>query len=192
MAGCLRQVLGDHAGVLDKFWSHSETVAMLCQRIAQQACPALLDTAYIVGLFHDCGIPLMMKRFPGYGGYLIPALGYDTRGVELEEEHFGTHHGSAGALLARTWSMPVETCKVIREHHWTDLTLHLAPESMSMLAVLHLAERIELTLVERGTEIFTGHDCSRQQAMASALHLKVETMRDLAEDLHDSLCAEDS
>jgi HD-like signal output (HDOD) protein len=192
MAGCLRQVLGDQVGVLDKFWSHSETVAMLCQKIAQQACPVLYDSAYIVGLFHDCGIPLMMTRFPGYGSYLMSALSYDSRGVELEEQHFGTHHGSAGALLARTWSMPVETCKVIREHHWTDLTLHLAPESMSMLAVLHLAERIELTLVESGTEIFSDQESSRQQAIASALNMKVESMRELANDLQDSLKVEDN
>ena len=79
------------------------------------------DQAYTYGLFRDCGIPVMLKRFPDYAAVLAranddPLLPY------TEVEHFGLpdfpiDHTLVGFLLAEDWWLPEEIAIAIRHHH---------------------------------------------------------------------------
>ncbi len=53
--------------VYEAFWARSHTIAQLAMLIAderQTVCNILPDQAYLAGIFHDCGVPLLMQRFP--------------------------------------------------------------------------------------------------------------------------------
>jgi hypothetical protein len=54
--------------VYEAFWARSHTIAQLAMLIAdeRQVCNILPDQAYLAGIFHDCGVPLLMQRFPAY------------------------------------------------------------------------------------------------------------------------------
>ena len=51
---------------LNRFWDTAQDVAMTCLTLAKRTGIQPADEAYTLGLFHDCGVPLMLKRFPSY------------------------------------------------------------------------------------------------------------------------------
>ena len=51
---------------LNRFWDTAQDVAMTCLTLAKRIGSQAGDEAYALGLFHDCGVPLMLKRFPDY------------------------------------------------------------------------------------------------------------------------------
>ena len=51
---------------LNRFWDTAQDVAMTCLTLAKRTGIQAADEAYTLGLFHDCGVPLMLKRFPNY------------------------------------------------------------------------------------------------------------------------------
>ena len=79
------------------------------------------DMAYTYGLFRDCGVPVMLKRFPGYAAVLDRANG-DPLLPYTQVEHFGLpdfpiDHALVGFLLAKDWWLPEEISIAIRHHH---------------------------------------------------------------------------
>ena len=85
------------------------------------------DDAYTFGLFHDCGIPLLMMRFPQYKDVLGQAnRNTQTEFTAIEESLVHTNHALVGSALAQSWWLPEDMCRAIRHHH--DLTV-LAPDS---------------------------------------------------------------
>ena len=51
---------------LESFWRASDDAAVAAAFIAKELKLCKPDTAYMVGLFHDCGIPLMMQNHKNY------------------------------------------------------------------------------------------------------------------------------
>ena len=51
---------------LNRFWDSAQAVAMTCLTLAKRIGYQSPDEAYTLGLFHNCGIPLMVKRFPDF------------------------------------------------------------------------------------------------------------------------------
>jgi HD-like signal output (HDOD) protein len=186
MAGCLRQALGEHSGVMDRFWAHSETVAMLSQKIAYALCPTTAEAAYTVGLFHDCGIPIMLKKFPGYQAHVKGALGFEADVVAAEEAAYETHHGAVGALLCRTWNLPTASCRAIRDHHLAQATDNL------LWAVVQLAERVELKANQRDKPLFAPDESHVFECILKTLSVSPESVQELAIDLIDLLKPEDN
>ena len=104
------------------------------------------DEAYTYALFHDCGIPILLRRFPKYletlrhSGEVI-----DTPFWKIEEDAVGTHHGAVGYFLARSWGLPHELCHAIFSHHDADAMGEqggLSRASRNLIAVGHLAEYV--------------------------------------------------
>jgi len=79
------------------------------------------DEAYTFGLFRDCGIPVMLRRFPAYAGILARAND-DSYQLFTQVERQGLpelpiDHALVGCLLAKNWLLPKEICLAIRHHH---------------------------------------------------------------------------
>ncbi|WP_122490690.1 HDOD domain-containing protein, partial [Pseudomonas viridiflava] len=51
---------------LNCFWDTAHDVAVTSLTLAKRIGSQAVDESYALGLFHDCGIPLMIKRFPDY------------------------------------------------------------------------------------------------------------------------------
>jgi len=103
---------------LDRFWDSSTRVAQLCARLTKEFRGVPADTAYSFGLFHDCGIAVLMGRFPDYRETLQLANStYDRPFTDIEDERHDTNHAVLGYLLCRNWGLPEEISNAALLHH---------------------------------------------------------------------------
>ncbi len=129
--------------VYETFWVRSHAIGQLAMLIADErvaVCNIFPDQAYLAGIFHDCGVLLLMQRFPNYCAEM--RLGTQGVWVDLSDEDrkFNTDHCVVGYLVARHWMLPDFICDAIRYHHVIgEIGLH---EARSMVAILQLAIEI--------------------------------------------------
>lgn len=134
---------------LERFWDASARIARLSGWLAQRVARGTLraDDAYTYGLFRDCGIPILLARFPGYFDILTEANHEANRSfTAIEEATLPTHHAAVGYMLAQSWWLPDETILSIRHHH--DVAILDTPSipptlnSRCLIAVSQLAEHL--------------------------------------------------
>lgn len=134
---------------LNRFWDSAQDVAMACLTLAKRIGYQAPDEAYALGLFHNCGIPLMLKRFPGYMAVLEEAYastGEGQRIVDIENRVLSTNHAVVGYFTAKSWNLPLYLCDAIANHHnalslFSDDSGRDAPIK-TLLAILKMAEHI--------------------------------------------------
>ena len=105
---------------LERFWDASARIARVSGWLTRHVGNHKLrpDDAYTFGLFRDCGIPVLMMRFPEYRGILARANSEEKLGfTAIEEAQLPTNHAMVGSLLAQSWWLPEEICLAIRHHH---------------------------------------------------------------------------
>ncbi len=130
IAGIILRNLFPNTPNMVRFWDASARTARLCAWLAYKLdMPGFHpDDAYTFGLFHDCGIPLLMMRFPQYKDVLGQAnRNTQTEFTAIEESLVHTNHALVGSALAQSWWLPEDMCRASRHHH--DLTA-LAPDSI--------------------------------------------------------------
>lgn len=149
-AQSIKGEMGDDTIVtLNRFWDTAQDVAMTTLSLAKRTGMSAPDEAYALGLFHDCGIPLMLKRFPDYmhvleQGYANAGPGH--RVVDTENRHFNTNHAVVGYYTAKSWRLPAHLTEAIANHHnalaiFSDESSRNGPLK-NLLAVLKMAEHI--------------------------------------------------
>ncbi|WP_169871205.1 HDOD domain-containing protein [Pseudomonas proteolytica] len=134
---------------LNRFWDTAQDVAMTCLTLAKRTGAQAVDEAYALGLFHDCGVPLMLKRFPDYMSVLEDSYakaGPDCRVVDTENRAFHTNHAVVGYYTAKSWRLPEHVTNAIANHHnalaiFSDESAHNSPLK-NLLAILKMAEHI--------------------------------------------------
>jgi len=156
---------------LERFWDASARIALLSGWLAQHLnIPGLrAEDTYTFGLFRDCGIPVLLGRFPHYGNVLMTANGDVTRGfTEVEGVELPTNHAMVGCLLAQNWWLPEEICLAIRNHHdlaaLESIDSKLPVLSRRLIAIAQLAEyivqqQLGLSLTQEWTKL--GAACLR-------------------------------
>ncbi|HEY0285727.1 MAG TPA: HDOD domain-containing protein [Pseudomonas sp.] len=135
--------------VLNRFWDNAQDVAMTSLTLAKRVGSQTVDESYALGLFHDCGIPLMLKRFPEYMSVLEEAYAKaspDTRVVDTENRMLNTNHAVVGYFTAKSWRLPEHVSNAIANHHnalviFQDESGRNAPLK-NLLAILKMAEHI--------------------------------------------------
>lgn len=132
---------------LTSFWDTANDIAMVCATVAKKVGFPNPDEAYTLGLFHNAGIPLMMKRFDGYLGELKNAYGDEhERVIDYENEKFNTNHCVVGYYMAKSWNLPNHICLAIAEHHNTKQIFDTKDGrnqlQKTLLAILKIAENI--------------------------------------------------
>lgn len=132
---------------LERFWDASARIARLSGWLAQRVTKNNLrsDDAYTFGLFRDCGIPILLARFPGYYGVLTAAnQEVSSSFTEIEDAHLPTNHAIVGCLLAQSWWLTDETSFAIRYHHDVSVldtpTIPPSLNSRYQMAVAQFAE----------------------------------------------------
>ncbi|WP_177413205.1 HDOD domain-containing protein [Pseudomonas sp. R3-18-08] len=134
---------------LNRFWDTAQDVAMTCLTLAKRTGAQAVDEAYALGLFHDCGVPLMLKRFPNYMTVLEQGYanaGPDCRVVDTENNAFNTNHAVVGYYTAKSWRLPEHVTDAIANHHnalaiFSDESSR-NPALKNLLAILKMAEHI--------------------------------------------------
>jgi HD-like signal output (HDOD) protein len=136
----LRGALQDpaHARALEALWAHSGAVADLALLALKtghaRGIPA--DAMFTLGMFHDCGLALLCKRFPAYAQALAqPGPWPDIAALDRDNQ---THHAVIGQMVARNWLLAEDIVLAIHHHH--DQAGADLPAAVSrMCAVLNFA-----------------------------------------------------
>jgi len=134
---------------LNRFWDTAQDVAMTCLSLAKRVGVQAGDEAYALGLFHDCGIPLMLKKFPDYMKVLEQAYANasaECRVVDTENKQYNTNHAVVGYYTAKSWRLPEHVTQAIANHHnalaiFSDESCRNTPLK-NLLAILKMAEHI--------------------------------------------------
>ncbi len=141
-AASLASVINDKARrAFDVFWTRAHEIAQMAAIVAEDrvsVCNVFADQAYLAGIFHECGVPVLMMRFPQYCETLHLEDATCWPNLSAEDAKFDVDHCSVGYLVARHWGLPDFVCDAIRFHH--DL-----PEektigaSVSLVAIIQVA-----------------------------------------------------
>lgn len=129
---------------LGRFWDSAMEVAQTALVIARQLAIKNPDEAYTLGLFHNCGVPLLMKRYENYGEVIEQSYAEKTLSItEKENQLIRTNHAVVGYYVSKAWNLPRYLCEAIHDHHNPEHTL--ADEfsdnrKKNLLAVLKMAE----------------------------------------------------
>jgi len=132
---------------LGRFWDSATDVAMVSATIAKQIGTQASDEAYTLGLFHNCGIPLLMKRFADYSDVMREAYANpEPRIIDAENRRLRTNHAVVGYFVAKSWNLPNYICEAIHDHHSAQ-QIFADPDypnsrKKNLLAILKMAEHI--------------------------------------------------
>lgn len=142
----LRQSLGGNLPKFEKFWERSGLTAKIASELAIRIPGVSPDDAYIAALFHDCGIPVLMQKYPDYRETVM-SMGKAGKAIcDVENDYYSTSHAVVGNLLGRTWFLPSHVCKAILYHH--DPTIfsspgeHASTDARNLIGLIHMAECI--------------------------------------------------
>jgi HD-like signal output (HDOD) protein len=140
----LRQSLGGEGQSFDKFWERSTIAASVAEKMAASVPSASREESYIAALFHDCGIPVLMQKFPDYRATVMAE---GKQGIPLcrtEDNHFSTNHAVVGNMLTRSWALPARVSKAILYHHDTTIFTspgdHAGDDVRDLIGLIHMAE----------------------------------------------------
>lgn len=133
--------------ILHRFWDSATDVARSCMLIAQRMHMHDVELAYMLGLFHNAGIPLLLQRFADYSVLMENAyLCHEGRLVDAENRAINTNHAVVSLYIARSWKLPAVLCEAIHEHHNIETCFtnkhHDMSKKKTLIAILKLAEHI--------------------------------------------------
>ena len=143
LASALREVsVQDNSANSVIFWTHSELVSRGCEIVAKKMRPELVQQAFLVGLFHDCAIPILRKKFGDYDSIFNDVLNYQSGVIEIEDGRYSTNHCVMGYLFARSWQLPESVRLAILRHHDDEPNYPDSDEVRALCAILKISEFI--------------------------------------------------
>ncbi|THF62376.1 HDOD domain-containing protein [Pseudothauera nasutitermitis] len=133
----------------EKFWQRSRELAQLASLVAAErvsVCNIFPDQAYMAGVFFDCGVPVLMQRFPDYCKTLLLDGRLDFPSLREEDQRFNVDHCSIGYLVARHWHLPEFIAQAILHH---DTVPHDELGAVrSLVAIVHLAAHARMNMLK--------------------------------------------
>jgi HD-like signal output (HDOD) protein len=140
------ELSNDEIIALGGFWDNAMEIAEACAAIAKQIGYSTPDEAYSLGLFHNCGIPLLMQRFDNYADIITQCYAQDELTItDCENQLLKTNHAVVGYYIAKSWNLPAYISQAIHEHHNVEKVLgdeNQNPQKRTLLAILKMAETI--------------------------------------------------
>lgn len=137
---------------LNHFWEQAAEVAELTAALAQQFTDLPAEEAYMMGLFSDFGVPLLMHAYMDYKKFYDETNQSSRSCLAIAERlRYGFNHYDVGYELGKQWALPRYINQALSLQSLTDevLTDHVAlDESDSIktsLALLDIAKEISDT-----------------------------------------------
>ncbi len=151
------------------FWTRAGEVAQIAAIIAGDkvsTCNVFPDQAYMAGIFHECGVPVLMMRFPDYCKALRLENVSCWPNLAEEDRRFNVDHCSVGYLVARHWGLPDFVCAAIRYHH--ELPTEELGAATSLVAILQLAIHYYHRINEQTNPLWStiGHQVEEELGLA--------------------------
>jgi HD-like signal output (HDOD) protein len=184
----LRLEVGGRFNVaVERFWDTASDVAMISAGIAKSLGNVSADEGYLLGLFHDCGIPLLMMKDSNYVQLLKVANSSRERiFTAVEDEILNTNHAVVGYYVAKSWRIPKRICAGILNHHEPDMFSAGDAELGQLLANLKMAEAISHSV--RRLSDHPEWDRLRPHVL-DYLQLTDQDFEELKDDMTDKLSA---
>jgi HD-like signal output (HDOD) protein len=179
----LRMGLGESGAGQVKMWAHAEFVGRLADALARQLSPARRATAQVLGLLHDCALPLLMQGVKDYKPFADAALGANPAVVEEEQAAFQLDHALVAGELAERWLFPAPVQLAVRHHHSRTLSVIKDAEARALLGLLVLAERVAAMTQGQMQQLFpTPMDRVLLEEIAAALGTDRDRVHNVATD----------
>jgi HD-like signal output (HDOD) protein len=178
----------DSCGIsLDEFWQNSSNIANISVFIGKQIKQNISsEKLFTIGLFHDCGIPVMAMKYNNYQKVLDFSLQNPSKTLpEIEETQYQINHATLGYYVASSWRLPKDICQLILRHHERDFLNHLDNSEMQLaFAILKMAENIAYQYKH-----FC--DCADwqylQETILTVLDIDEDHYKDIVEDISENI-----
>lgn len=179
----LQKALGGDKIAMERFWERSNLTAVVASRMAGELQDVTREDAYSLGLFHDCGIPILMQQFPDYKEKLAASNQSADLVINIEDKHYATNHAVVGNMLSRNWCLPEHISQAILVHHdhsiYTQPGERSTPEVCTLVAITQVAEHIATAFLGRPDDaewLVSG------QLAQDHLGISSEELEDITED----------
>lgn len=141
-----------------EFWVHSMICGTGCKRVAEDLGFRIGSEAFVAGLLHDLGVPVMHKFFRNEFESIVNEIKTtETSLLETERNYLGLDHQEIGNFLATKWHLPEHLSNSILNHH----TPSQAPEQDVLTSIVHLVDYMTQKLeiadfyMDKGLELDT-------------------------------------
>lgn len=177
----LQNALGGGAVHMERFWDRSNFTAVVASHISTHVEGVSREEAYTYGLFHDCGIPILMAKFPDYKETLAASNRSAELTIVIEDQHYSTNHAIVGNMLARNWCLPDYIGQAILAHHDHSIFSRggISPLVGALVAIQLIAEHIVAAFLHKPDD--AEWHVSGQEAL-DYLGLSEDDMSDITED----------
>ena len=185
----LKSAMGE-ADKLAKFWEEANLVASSASIVARLIDkPNLSDNAYMLGLFHNAGIPIMMLIYDDFDNILQFAQlnGWD-KACEKEREQYQTSHTTISALLAQKWKLPAIMSEVIYYQHDTDGLFssgELPDLGLDLMCILKIARSVIFEQANTGQQ--SSEWVQIEDDVLARLNVDEDYLEDLRQQVMDEL-----
>ena len=191
VSSAIREVIENDYLTKDQFkvfWDHSMNSAKSCRFIAEQlnknGANIDVNQAYLTGLFHDSGIPIMVVRFPDYKEFFNISENHHFSIVETEDKRYRTNHSVICYLIGKKWHLPLPVSEAIYFHHSNDMGFYKNRVAYELSAILRLSE-LYLSRIFPENFFSIIHDITDEEVYDIVMN-KFE----ISEDQLDNLCNE--
>ncbi len=114
------ELQGNNQAGIDRFFDEANDTALVLSSVMRDVPVMSADKAYLLGLFRDCGMPILLQRLPQYAEVLQEAAKRPEQSLtDIEDARLNTDHAVVGALMSRHWHLPEEIGTIILNHHRT-------------------------------------------------------------------------
>ena len=129
----------------EAFHKHSMKVAVIARFFAdhiafEENYKIDKDQAYLTGLFHDCGMMLMSKKFDDYLDNSIVAISREQNLNKMEQNNYKMNHAMVSCMLISKWHLPQLLIEPVLYHHDSSIERHKNKYIKQMSAILKMAE----------------------------------------------------
>lgn len=144
----LRQAFSGTAGPgMERYWKSSMAISLISAMLSRETGRGDVGVSCTFGLFRDCGMPVMLRKFPGYADIFDgSALASGGLIEEIENQRYSTNHAEIGARLADSWHLTESLCFAILHHHdllfSNDILAQAQPEAVRLIALGLVAEQL--------------------------------------------------
>jgi len=121
----------------EDFWKHSIICGNAAKRITEDLGFRFSGEAFVGGLLHDLGIPVIHKYFHSAFTEIIERV--EKEGItflQAENEAMGMDHQEIGLLLSKKWNLPDALGFAVANHHQPSKV----EENRELVSVIHLAD----------------------------------------------------
>jgi HD-like signal output (HDOD) protein len=130
---------------LEEFWTNSTQIANMCVLIGNSLKQAISkDILFSLGLFHDCGVPIMAMKYDDYYQTFLKSIKYPNVSItDIEDTQYKANHATIGYYVATSWRLPKDICNLILAHHERDFLDNSSSRIQKFYySILKMAENI--------------------------------------------------